>query len=112
MTYGDGLVERVRALAPDGVTAALDLHGTDTALTARELGVPDNRITTIAGQIDGITPANGANAVRDAIDKIAAHVAAGRIRVPIAATYPVDQIRAAVERQAARHVHGKIVIDL
>jgi hypothetical protein len=32
--------------------------------------------------------------------------------VPIAATFPVGQIRAAVELQAGRHVHGKIVIDL
>jgi hypothetical protein len=32
--------------------------------------------------------------------------------VPIAASFPVDQIRAAVKLQADRHVHGKIVIDL
>src|SRR5690606_22020957 len=28
VAYGDGLTDRVRELAPDGVTAALDLHGT------------------------------------------------------------------------------------
>jgi len=39
-------------------------------------------------------------------------VAAGELRVPIAATFPVTQIRAAVELQAGRHVHGKVVIDL
>jgi hypothetical protein len=32
--------------------------------------------------------------------------------VPIAATFPVKQIRDAVEVQASRHVHGKIVITL
>jgi hypothetical protein len=32
--------------------------------------------------------------------------------VPIAATFRVDEIRAAVELQAGRHVHGKVVIDL
>jgi hypothetical protein len=32
--------------------------------------------------------------------------------VPIAATFPAGQIRAAVELQAGRHVHGKVVIDL
>ncbi|HWD07357.1 MAG TPA: NADP-dependent oxidoreductase [Amycolatopsis sp.] len=112
VTYGDGLVERVRALVPDGVTAALDLHGTDTVHAARELGVPDERITTIAGQVDGITSANGANAAPGAIDEIATLVAEGRLRVPIAATYPVEEIRTAVELQAGRHVHGKVVIDL
>jgi NADPH:quinone reductase-like Zn-dependent oxidoreductase len=111
VTYGDGLADRVHALAPGGVTAAIDLHGTDTAHTARELGVPDERITTIAAQVDGITPANGADAAH-AIDEVASLVAAGQVRVPIAASFPVEQIRAAVELQAGRHVHGKVVIDL
>ncbi|MFC1405656.1 MULTISPECIES: NADP-dependent oxidoreductase [Streptacidiphilus] len=112
VAYGDGLADRVRALAPGGVTAAMDLHGTETAQTARELGVPDDRITTIAAQIDGITPANGANAAPGAIEEIARLVAEAQLRVPIAAAFPVEQIRAAVELQAARHVPGKVVIDI
>jgi NADPH:quinone reductase-like Zn-dependent oxidoreductase len=112
VAHGDGLAGRVRALAPGGVTAAIDLYATDTVQAARELGVPDERITTIAGQVDGITPANGANAAPGAIEEIARLVAAGQLRVPIAATFPVEQIRAAVELQAGRHVHGKVVIDL
>jgi NADPH:quinone reductase-like Zn-dependent oxidoreductase len=92
--------------------AAIDLYGTETAQAARELGVPDERITTIAAQVDGITPANGANAAPGAIEEIARLVAAGQLRVPIAASFPVEQIRAAVELQAGRHVHGKVVIDL
>jgi NADPH:quinone reductase-like Zn-dependent oxidoreductase len=112
VAYGDGLVDRVHALAPAGVTAAIDLYGTETMQVARELGVPDKRITTIAAQVNGITPANGANAAPGAIEEIARLVAAGQLRVPIAASFPVEQIRAAVELQASRHVHGKIVIDL
>jgi NADPH:quinone reductase-like Zn-dependent oxidoreductase len=112
VAYGDGLIDRVRALAPGGITAAIDLHGTETAQVARELGVPDERITTIAAQVDGITPANGADAAPGAIEEIARLVAAGRLRVPLTATFPVEQIRAAVELQAGRHVHGKVVIDL
>jgi hypothetical protein len=57
VTYGDGLADRVRGLALGGVTAAIDLHGTETVHVARELGVPDERITTIAAQVDGVTPA-------------------------------------------------------
>ncbi len=112
VTYGDGLVNRLRALAPAGVTAAIDLFGTEAAQAARELGVPDERITTIAARIDGITPVSGANAAAGAIEAIARLVAAGQIRVPIAARFPVEQIRAAVALQAGRHVHGKVVIDL
>ena len=72
VTYGEGLVDRVRALAPDGITAAVDLFGAETVQAARELTVPDGRITTIAAQIDGITSANGANAASGAIEEIAA----------------------------------------
>lgn len=112
VVYGDGLAERVRALTPAGLTAAIDLYGTETVQAARELGVPDERITTIAAQVDGITPANGANAAPGAIEEIARLVASGRIRVPIAASFPMERIRAAVELQAGRHVHGKVVIDI
>ena len=110
--YGDGLADRVRALAPRGLTAAIDLHGTETVHAARALGVPDPRITTIAAQVDGITPANGANSVPGALEELAHLVATGRLRVPIAASFPLEHIRAAVELQAGRHVKGKVVIDL
>jgi hypothetical protein len=32
--------------------------------------------------------------------------------VPIAAGFPIDQVRRAAELQASRHIHGKLVIDL
>ncbi|SEQ07360.1 Alcohol dehydrogenase GroES-like domain-containing protein [Microlunatus flavus] len=70
VTYGEGLAERVRALVPDGVTAAVDLYGTEVVQAARALGVPDARITTIAAAVDGITPANGANAAPGALEEI------------------------------------------
>jgi NADPH:quinone reductase-like Zn-dependent oxidoreductase len=112
VAYGEGLIGRIRDLEAGPVTAALDLYGTDTVHAARELGVPDGRICTIAAVVDGIQAATGANAAPDALENIARLVAAGRLRVPIAASFPVEQIRAAVELQAARHVQGKVVIDL
>lgn len=54
----------------------------------------------------------GANAAPDALEKLAKLIATGRLRVPIAASFPVEQIRSAVELQADRHVKGKVVIDL
>ncbi|WP_405495055.1 NADP-dependent oxidoreductase [Nocardia sp. NBC_00511] len=112
VAYGDGLADRVRALAPDGITAAIDLHGTETVHTARELGVPDARICTIATALEGVPAANGANAAPGALEEIARLIAAGQLRVPIAASFPIEQIRRAAEVQADRHVQGKIVIDL
>ena len=48
VAYGPGLADRVRKLAPGGVTAATDLFGTETAETALALGVPPERISTVA----------------------------------------------------------------
>lgn len=101
VAYGEGLADRVRALAPGGVTAAIDLYGTETVHAARKLGVPDDRICTIAAQVEGVSTATGANSAPGALEEIARLVATGRIRVPIAASFPIDQIRRAAELQAA-----------
>ncbi|HEY1815072.1 MAG TPA: NADP-dependent oxidoreductase [Kofleriaceae bacterium] len=107
--YGQGLRERVRM---SGVTAATDLFGTETAELALELGVPAARISMIAGQLPGVTTVAGFQAVAGTLEHVAALIAEGRLRVPIAATYPIERIREAVTRQAGRHVQGKIVVTL
>ena len=49
VAYGDGLADRVRALAPDGVDVAIDLVGTEEALETSLALVPDrDRVLTIA----------------------------------------------------------------
>ncbi|MGA2929570.1 MAG: NADP-dependent oxidoreductase [Solirubrobacteraceae bacterium] len=115
VTYGAGLADRVRALAPDGITAAVDLFGTETVETALVLGVSPERISAIAA---GPTPPGGARAAwgndaePGALPRIADAIAAGQITVPIAAQFPIEQIREATALQANRHVHGKIVVTL
>jgi NADPH:quinone reductase-like Zn-dependent oxidoreductase len=114
VTYGDGLPDRVRALAPQGVTAAADLTGTETARAALDLGVSAGRIASIAAASppDGVRATGGRDATPGALDRITAAIAAGEFVVPIAATFPIEQTRAAVELQRAGHVHGKVVITL
>lgn len=119
VAYGDGLVDRVRALAPDGITAATDLFGTEAAHAALDLGVPARRISTIAAynhpelRPELQAQATGGNrAAPDALDRIAALIAEGRLTVPIAARYPIEQIRDAVAIQATRHAHGKVVVTV
>ena len=115
VTYGVGLADRVRALAPGGITAAIDLFGTETVETALALGVAPERIATIAA---GPTPPGGARAAwggdaePDALPRIANVIAAGQITIPIAARFPIEQIQEAAALQADRHVHGKIVVTL
>jgi len=115
VAYGPGLAGRVRALAPDGVTAATDLFGIETAETALALGVPPGRISTIAAGPNppgGVRATGGIDAGPDAMVQISDAILAGAITVPIAAAFPIEQIRDAVTLQAGRHVHGKIVITL
>ena len=115
VAYGPGLADRVRALAPDGVTAATDLFGTGTAETALALGVPPSRICTIAAGPNppgGVRPASGSEAGPADLERMTDAIIAGQITVPIAATFPIEQIRDAVTLQAGRHVHGKVVVTL
>jgi NADPH:quinone reductase-like Zn-dependent oxidoreductase len=53
-----------------------------------------------------------AGAQPDARERITGAILAGKITAPIAATFPIEQIRDAVTLQAGRHVHGKIVVTL
>jgi len=113
VAYGEGLADRVRALAPEGVTAAADMFGTETALAAIDLGVEPARIATIAGSPpDGVRATGGRDATPGALDRIAAEIAAGKLTVPIEATFPIERVRDAVELQRARHTHGKVVVTL
>lgn len=115
VAYGPGLADRVRALAPGGVTAAVDLFGTEAAETALALGVPPERIATIAAGPNppgGVRPAFGGAATTADMERITGSILAGQLTVPIAATFPIEQIRDAVALQNDRHVHGKIVITL
>ncbi|WP_328495434.1 NADP-dependent oxidoreductase [Streptomyces sp. NBC_00414] len=114
VTYGPGLADRVRAAAPDGVSAATDLFGTEAAEAALVLGVPPERISTIAAPTppEGVHATGGADAQPEDLQRITDAIVAGTLTVPIAATFPIDRIREAVQLQAGRRVHGKIVVTL
>ncbi len=115
VAYGEGLADRVRALAPDGVTAATDLVGTETVDAALALGVAPGRISTIAAgptPPGGVRATGGRDAPPDALDRITDAITAGTLFVPIAATFPIEQIRDAVRLQRGGHVHGKVVVTL
>ena len=115
VAYGSGLADRVRALGPGGVTAASALVGTETIEAALALGVPPGRISAIAAGPNppgGVRATGGRDAPPDALDRISSAIMAGALTVPIAATFPVEQIREAVALQRGGHVHGKIVVKL
>ena len=115
VAYGAGLQNRVRASAPSGITAAIDLFGTETIETALALGLAPARIVAIAAGPNppgGARAVSGSHAAPDAVPQIAAAIAAHKLIMPIAARLPIEQIREAAALQADRHVHGKIVVTL
>jgi NADPH:quinone reductase-like Zn-dependent oxidoreductase len=113
VTYGAGLEDRVRVSAPGGITAAIDLFGTETIETVLALGVAPDRIVAIAA---GPNPPGGAGvgsgAEPDAVPQIADAIVTHEVTVPIAARFPIEQIREAAAPQANRQAHGKIVVTL
>jgi NADPH:quinone reductase and related Zn-dependent oxidoreductases len=115
VTYGHGLADRVRKLAPDGVDAATVLVGTETIDVALALGISPARISAIAAGPNpsgGVHATGGAQASPGALDRITNAISSGKFIVPIAATFPIERTREAVTLQRGGHVHGKVVITL
>lgn len=120
--YGPGLADRVRAVAPGGVDAAVDLIGTDEALDVSvELIADRSRITTIANfarggrlgvnVIGGGPGADPGTEIRNAARfTLTEAVAAGTLRVVVANTYPLVAAATAHRESKAGHVAGKLVL--
>jgi NADPH:quinone reductase-like Zn-dependent oxidoreductase len=115
VTYGEGVADRVRAAAPDGVDALIDTVGGGYVELGLELGVAPDRIDTIA---DFAAPAkygvkaegNAAGASAETLSQLAALIDEGALEMPIAATYPLDQVREAYAELERNHTRGKIVL--
>ena len=116
VVYGDGLADRLRSLAPDGIDAFIDTHGDGYVDLAVALGVTPDRIDTIidftAAQRHGAkTDASPQASTPDVLATMAEHVAWGRLTVPIAAIYPLEQVRNAYVELSSGHAYGKIVLS-
>ncbi len=113
--YGEGLVERVRALAPDGVDAVFDLAGKGALEDSIALRGGTERIVTIAdfrAQQLGITFASGrAEAPVDRLAAVAQDAATGKLVTTVTA-YPLEQAATAQQVSDAGHVRGKLVLTV
>lgn len=117
VAYGDGVEERLRsASSKDGrIDAMLDTFGGGYVELALGLGVAPDRIDTIAdfaaAQKYGVKrDGNGAAATAAVIGELAGLVVAGELEVPIAASFPLDQVGEAYRALAEDHPLGKIVL--
>lgn len=114
VTYGDGVTERIRAAA-DNTDAFIDTVGAGYVRLALDLGVSPDRVDTIAdfaaAQQFGVkAEGNAAGASAGVLAELARLVAAGRLEVPIAATFPLDAVRDAYRLLERGHTRGKIVL--
>jgi NADPH:quinone reductase len=115
VAYGEGLPDRIRAAAPSGVNAFVDTFGPEYVHLAIELGVAPARIDTIiaydaAAEVGAKTDGSMAGTSVDVLAEMADLVASGRIVVPIAASYPLEQVVDAYAQVEQRHTLGKVVL--
>ncbi len=115
VAYGQGTADRIRHAAGGSVDAFIDTFGDGYVDLAVELGVRPERINTIrdwpaAARIGARTYGEGAAACAVVVGELARLAARGELEVPIARTYPLEQVRDAFRELEGRHAHGKIVL--
>jgi NADPH:quinone reductase-like Zn-dependent oxidoreductase len=116
VVYGDGVAERIKEASGGRVDAFIDTFGGGYVEMAIGLGVAPDRIDTIidwaAAQKYGTKSDGGATAsTPEVLTELAGLIAEGRLEIPIAKTYPLDEVRDAFRDLAQRHTLGKIVLE-
>ncbi|MFD5079244.1 NADP-dependent oxidoreductase [Streptomyces sp. NPDC058371] len=114
VSYGEGLAERVRALAPQGVDAAFDTIGGDTLRTSAELLAPEGRLASIAdpevvghgGRYYFVRP--DADDLRHLSELAEQEV----ISVHVSDTFPLERAAEAHRLNQEGRTRGKIVVTV
>ncbi|CQD03521.1 zinc-binding dehydrogenase [Mycobacterium lentiflavum] len=110
-----GLADRLREAAPNGIDAFIDLFGPDYVQLAADLGVAPERIDTIisfqkAAEVGAKTEGSAEASTPEVLAEVADLIASGAVDFDIAATFPMDRVADAFEELERRHTHGKIVL--
>ncbi|MGJ6964266.1 NADP-dependent oxidoreductase [Streptosporangium sp. G11] len=112
VTYGEGLLERVRALAPGGVDMVLDGAGGEALEVSLQL-VKGERIVTLvehgrAAEL-GVQLTRGVR-LASRLAELAALYAEGGLVFPVRRTYPLERAADAHREVATGHGRGKVVL--
>ncbi|WP_156160875.1 NADP-dependent oxidoreductase [Demequina maris] len=112
--YGPGLVDRVRAAAPTGITAVQDNFGREAIDAGLALGVAPDRICAIADRAAvaelGLRSPGRYERRADVLDRLVRMVADGTLALPVQAVVPLDRVAEAFRLLETRHLHGKVVV--
>jgi NADPH:quinone reductase-like Zn-dependent oxidoreductase len=116
VTYGDGMVERVRVLAPGGVDVALDIVGNGVLPQLIDLAGDAGHVITLAdfdgAREHGVHFSNGfadGNAF-GSLAEIGALIETGRFWLPVEKTFPLTQIAEAHRVSEHGHVRGRLAL--
>ncbi|MCQ8191614.1 NADP-dependent oxidoreductase [Streptomyces rugosispiralis] len=112
--YGEGLADRVRTLAPNGVDAVLDLVGGDALAVSSELLAPEGRLASIA---DPAVLGLGGHYVfvrpdPDDLQDLTDLAERGALGVEVSAVFPLQKTADAQRLSMEGHVRGKIAITV
>ncbi|MDD7963837.1 NADP-dependent oxidoreductase [Actinomycetospora lemnae] len=116
VVYGEGVADRIREVAPQGVDRAFDTSGKGALRDLVALtGSPDKAVTIAdyaGAQELGVTFTSGGDAdtERAVLADALARVADGRLRTPAVVTYPLDQAGKAQDDNQYGRVSGKLVL--
>lgn len=113
VVYGDGLVDRVRALAPRGVDAALDAVGGQALRDSLALVADRDRIATLVEHdLAGHLGVRGVRARRSVehLRELTALYAEGALDVAIRSRYSLDQVADAHRDVESGHGRGKVIV--
>jgi NADPH:quinone reductase-like Zn-dependent oxidoreductase len=114
--YGDGLVDRVRALAPGGVDAALDVAGSGILPQLVELAGGSSNVITLAdsegSEKHGVRFSNGFvdGHAFHALAEVGELIETGRFWLPVDRTFPLADIADAHRVSEQGHVRGRLVL--
>lgn len=115
VTYGDGLADRVRVLAPNGIDAVFDAAGQDALDVSIELRGSTDRIVTITDlrAFDlGIVFSGDARRFGAQLGEYAQLVADNALSVRIAATFELADAGRAHDLSETGHAGGKVILTL
>jgi NADPH:quinone reductase-like Zn-dependent oxidoreductase len=115
VAYGEGMPDRIRSASDGHADAFIDTFGNGYVELAINLGIPPERIDTIidfaaAKKYSVKTDGNSKGAKAEVLSELAGLIAAGRLEIPIAKVYHLDEVRDAYTDLERRHTHGKIVL--
>ena len=115
--YGEGVFDRVRELAPDGVDAVLDVAGAGDLPGSIELVGGTERVVTLADPAAyglGVTFTSGGSKDQspEVLERVAALVVSGDIVLPPARHFTLAAAADAQRAVAAGGKRGKVLLDV